>query len=93
MSRLMNLAEAIQGGIVPIKRGTVYNWVREGQKSNIFFKLYGRIVVDLDELDKDVAEAKKPKCDSHRCNCKKLAARMEKARIAQQKKRKERGKK
>lgn len=70
MPRIEPLSDVMKTNKIPVSRNTVYRWVNEGAYSNIFFKLFGRIVVDLDEFEKEVKASKKrlhkKKCT---CNC------------------------
>jgi len=64
------LCDALDDNLLFIPQRTIYRWIRHGLHSNVFFKVLGRVVVDMDELDAAIKKAKQGrmgKCSSCKC--------------------------
>ncbi len=69
------LTEALEKNLLFIPQKTIYRWIKEGRNSKVFFKVLGRMAVDMDEYQRLIDEAKKgrtctsEKSSSHVCSC------------------------
>jgi predicted site-specific integrase-resolvase len=66
---IMLLSSALDKNLLFIPQRTIYRWIREGKHRNVFFKVLGRIAVDLDEMNRMIEEAKKKETRRRRCSC------------------------
>jgi len=71
---IKTLTKALEEGLLPVRPRTVYGWIQEGKYPDLIFKLFGKIVIDLSELDSMVKEAKQSRkhfgCSGN-CTCNK----------------------
>jgi len=56
---LKSLTKALEEGLMPVRPRTVYGWIQEKRYTNLVFKLFGKVVVDMNELEKLIEEAKR----------------------------------
>lgn len=55
---LMTAQQAVKTGAVPMSLATIYKYHSMKQYPALFFRVHGRVMVDLDEYEKTVQAAK-----------------------------------
>lgn len=69
------LSKALDQNLLFIPQRTIYRWIKERKNSEVFFKVLGRVAVDMDEYYRLIEKAKdsrprrNKRSKQHECSC------------------------